>query len=38
MGMNPGAYRGIADALQRFGKTGAGKARGRKPTRLGAVA
>ena len=38
MGMNPGAYRGIADALKRFAKTGTGKARGRKPTRLGAVA
>ena len=38
MGMNPGAYRGIADALRRFGKRGARKARGRKPTRLDAVA
>jgi triacylglycerol lipase len=36
MGMNPGAYRGIADALKRFSKAGARKARGRKPARLAA--
>jgi hypothetical protein len=38
MGMNPAAYRGIAAALKRFRRAGAGKDRARKPTRLGAVA
>ncbi len=37
MGMNPGAYRGIADALGRFGRQDA-KARRRRPARLRAVA
>ena len=38
MGMNPGAYRGIAEALGRFAAGSRKKARRRKPTRLSAVA
>ena len=38
MGMNPGAYRGIADALGRFASGGRKRAGARKPTRLRAVA
>ena len=38
MGMNPGAYRGIADALKRFRPAGTRRARKRKPARLRAVA
>ena len=38
MGMNPDAYRGIAAAMKQFRRAGAGKARGRRPARLGAVA